>query len=47
METLISTGYECILVSDCTAAQNSKLQQKIENVYKSTNYKQIIEDIER
>ncbi len=45
MDTLISDGYECILVSDCTAARNSKIQQKIENKYTSVNSKQIIEEI--
>ena len=45
MNTLISDGYECILVSDCTAARNSKIQQKIENKYTSVNSKQIIEEI--
>ena len=45
MDTLISDGYECILVSDCTAARNSKIQQKIENKYTSIKSKQIIEEI--
>jgi len=45
MDTLISDGYECVLVSDCTAARNSKIQQKIENKYTSVNSKQIIEEI--
>ena len=30
MNTLIEKGYKCILVSDCTAARNQKLQNKIE-----------------
>jgi len=45
MDTLISDGYECILVSDCTAARNSKIQQKIENKYMSIKSRQIIEEI--
>jgi len=45
MGTLISDGYECILVSDCTAARNSKTQQKIENKYTSIKSRQIIEEI--
>ena len=44
MDTLISEGYECILVSDCTAARSSKIQQKIENRYVSVTSKQIIEE---
>jgi len=45
METLLSDGYECVLVSDCTATRNSKLQQKIENKFLSIESKQIIEKI--
>ena len=45
MDTLISDGYECILVSDCTAARNSKIQQKIENKYISIQSKKIIEEL--
>ncbi|NOX96629.1 MAG: cysteine hydrolase family protein [Nitrospirae bacterium] len=47
MATLISAGYECILVSDCTATRNGKLQQKIEDKYKSIKSKQLIEEIEK
>ena len=45
MDTLISEGYKCILVSDCTAARSSKIQQKIENRYVSVTSKQIIEEL--
>ena len=45
METLLSDGYECMLVSDCTTAQNNKIQQKIENKYKSIKSKQIIKEL--
>lgn len=47
MDTLISDGFECILVPDCTATRNSKLQQKIEDKYKSIKSKQLIEEIEK
>ena len=30
MKSLISKGFNCILVSDCTATKNNKLQRKIE-----------------
>ena len=45
MATLISDGYECILVSDCTATRNSKLQKKIEDKYKHITSKQLIDEI--
>jgi len=45
MDTLISDGYECLLVSDCTAARNSRIQQKIENRYVSVTSKQLIEEL--
>ena len=45
MNTLISEGYKCIHVSDCTAARSSKIQQKIENRYISAVSKQIIEEL--
>jgi len=45
MDTLISDGYECLLVSDCVAARNSKIQQKIENKYVSVKSKQIIKKL--
>jgi nicotinamidase-related amidase len=45
MDTLISDGYKCILVSDCTAARSSKIQQKIENRYVSVTSKQIIKEL--
>jgi len=46
MATLISAGYDGILVSDCTATRNSKLQQNIEDKYKSVKSKQLIKEIE-
>jgi len=45
MDTLISEGYKCILVSDCTAARSNKIQQKIEHRYVSVRSKQIIEEL--
>jgi nicotinamidase-related amidase len=45
MDTLLSDGYECILVSDCTATRNSKLQEEIENKYTSIKSRQIVEEI--
>jgi len=45
MDTLTVDGYECILVSDCTAARNSKIQQKIENKYTPITSKQLIEEL--
>ena len=45
MDTLISEGYECILVSDCTAPRSTKIQQKIEHRYISVRSKQIIEEL--
>lgn len=46
MDTLLSSGYECILVSDCTATRNNRLQQKTENKYPCVESKQIMEEIE-
>ena len=45
MDTLLSDGYECILISDCTATRNSKLQKKIEDKYTSITSKQLIDEI--
>jgi len=45
MDTLMSDGYKCILVSDCTAARSSKIQQNIENKYMSIKSKQIIKEL--
>jgi nicotinamidase-related amidase len=33
MNSLIEKGFECIMVSDCTATKNNKLQKKIENEF--------------
>lgn len=37
MDTLIEKGYKCYLVSDCTAARNSKLQEQIERQFDTVN----------
>lgn len=42
METLTSDGYDCELISDCTAARNEKLQEKIENEYPCITSQQLI-----
>ena len=33
MNSLLKKGYECIMVSDCTATKNNKLQLKIESEF--------------
>ena len=33
MDSLIEKGYDCVMVSDCTAASNNKLQRKIEKEF--------------
>jgi len=33
MNSLINKGYKCIMISDCTATKNSKLQKKIESEF--------------
>lgn len=46
METLMSDGYECILISDCTATRNSKLQKKIEDKFYHITSTQLVDEIE-
>lgn len=46
METLISDGYECILISDCTATRNSKIQKKIEGKFNHITSTQLVNEIE-
>ena len=46
METLVSDGYECILISDCTATRNSKLQKKIEDKFNHITSTQLVNEIE-
>ncbi len=47
METLISEGYECILISDCTATRNNKLQKTIENKFNHIKSTQLVKEIEK
>ncbi|NOX35529.1 MAG: cysteine hydrolase [Deltaproteobacteria bacterium] len=46
MDTLISDGYECTLISDCTATRNNRLQNKIEKKYQSIMSNELIKEIE-
>lgn len=45
METLIGKGYNCYLISDCTAAGNARKQERIEKNYLSFNSRTIIEQL--
>jgi len=45
MNSLIEKGFECIMVSDCTATKNNKLQKKIENGFTIITSKQLIDKI--
>jgi len=45
MNSLIEKGFECIIVSDCTATKNNKLQKKIENKFTIITSEQLIEKI--
>jgi nicotinamidase-related amidase len=45
MSSLITKGFSCILVSDCTATTNSKLQQKIEKGFIVIMSEQLIDKI--
>ncbi len=42
MNSLINKGFNCILISDCTAARNNKLQKKVEAEFKSISSKTLI-----
>ena len=45
MDTLISGGFECILLSDCTAARNNRIQKRIELKYNSITSLELINQI--
>ncbi|GMT45341.1 MAG: hypothetical protein IEMM0006_1173 [bacterium] len=45
MDSLIDKGFHCILVSDCTATKNNKLQKKIEKGFEIISGRQLIKDI--
>ena len=42
MNSLIEEGYKCIMVSDCTAARNKKIQTKIEQHFEIISSKELI-----
>jgi nicotinamidase-related amidase len=42
---LSSKGFECILVSDCTAARNNKIQLRTEKEFSSLDHNEIIRTI--
>jgi len=45
INSLIDKGFNCILVSDCTATKNNKLQKKIEQEFEVLSSNEIIEKI--
>jgi len=47
MNSLISKGFNCIMVYDCTATKNSKLQKKIEKEFEIMLSKQVIKEDEK
>jgi len=47
MNSLISKDFHCVLVSDCTATKNNKLQKKIEKEFEIISSKQLKKDIEK
>ncbi len=42
MNTLLKQGYKCVLISDCTAARNKKLQIKTEQQFEVISSKELI-----
>ncbi len=47
MDTLLSDGYECILVSDCTATRNARIQEKVEATHRCITAAELIEELSR
>ncbi len=45
MNSLIDKGFDCIMVSDCTATKNNKLQKKIEKEFTIITSKHLIDKI--
>jgi len=45
MNSLIEKGFECVMISDCTATKNNRLQKKIENEFTIITSEQLIEKI--
>ncbi len=46
MNSLIDKGFNCVLVPDCTATKNNKLQKNIEKEFEIISSKQLIKNIE-
>ena len=47
MNSLTEKGFECIMVSDCTATKNNKLQRKIEKEFTVITSKQLVDKIKQ
>jgi len=47
MDTLLAEGYECILVSDCTATRNARIQRKTEARHRCIRADELIGELER
>ncbi len=45
MNSLTEIGYHCILVSDCTATRNKKLQKKVENEFETISGRNLVNEI--
>ncbi len=45
MNSLIKKGFKCVMVSDCTATKNNKLQKKIEDEFTIIQSKELIEKL--
>ncbi|MBI4733958.1 MAG: cysteine hydrolase, partial [Rubrobacteridae bacterium] len=46
MKTLISRGYNCALVSDCTATRNAAIQKKVENRNKTMTSLDVLNEVQ-
>ncbi|MBC8527069.1 MAG: cysteine hydrolase [Candidatus Cloacimonetes bacterium] len=47
MNSLIDKGFDCIMISDCTATKNNKLQKKIENEFTIITSEKLIDKIKK
>jgi nicotinamidase-related amidase len=47
MNSLDDKGFDCVMISDCTATKNNKLQQKIENEFTIITNGQLIDKIRK
>jgi len=47
MNSLIDKGFECVMVSDCTATKSNKLQEKIEQEFSIIKSKGLIEKLKQ